>query len=77
MSRFIVSRLSSLLVITALGVSLGAPPVFAEQLKAGKPAVSRISYGGCCSKVHGVCVTTCTKDGGCSGKGDCVILKSK
>jgi hypothetical protein len=77
MSCFKMSRLSSLLSITALGVLLGAAPVFAEQLKASKPAVSRISQGGCCAKVHGVCVTTCTKDGGCSGKGDCIVLKSK
>ena len=70
-------RLSSLLIIPVLGVLLGVPPVSAAQLKASHPGVSRISTGSCCAKVHSVCISKCTKDGGCTGKGDCTVLKAK
>lgn len=45
--------------------------------KLASPSYSKIPPGGCCAKVHAACISTCNKSGGCTGKGDCVVLKSK
>lgn len=41
-------------------------------LAAAAPAAA-IDQGQCCSSVNGVCITRCTRSGGCTGTGDCSL----
>ena len=49
---------------------------FADKLAPrDKSPVSRISKGGCCARVHNVCITWCNRSTGCTGNADCNVNK--
>jgi hypothetical protein len=69
-------RLSSVALALALFSVASAPSGYAAEIKANKPGQSKISTGGCCAKVGGACISKCTKNGGCTGNGDCTVIKA-
>ena len=52
-------------------------PVWTVTMVKAKPGMSMIGKGSCCARVNGVCISTCNKSGGCTGKADCTVLKAK
>jgi hypothetical protein len=75
----LLAAMMAIATLAGLG-SMSSVPAQAAQSGANKiasPSYSKIPPGGCCAKVHAACISTCNKSGGCTGKGDCVVLKSK
>ena len=52
-------------------------PVWNVTMVKAKPGMSMIGKGSCCARVNEVCISTCNKSGGCTGKADCTVLKAK
>ena len=69
-------RFAGLLAAVLMSTAFVANGAFAQQVKA-KPGMSMIGKGSCCARVNGVCISTCNKSGGCTGKADCTVLKAK
>ncbi len=69
-------RFAGILAAVLMSTALVANGALAQQIKA-KPGMSMIGKGSCCARVNGVCISTCNKSGGCTGKADCTVLKAK
>jgi hypothetical protein len=68
-------RTTGLIAAALVAAVLAAGSLSAQQIKA--PTTSKIPPGSCCAKVHNACISTCNKPGGCTGKGDCTVLKAR
>lgn len=69
-------RFAGMLAAVLMSTAFVANGALAQQVKA-KPGMSMIGKGSCCARVNGVCISTCNKSGGCTGKADCTVLKAK
>lgn len=69
-------RVAGVMALALLGAMLVGGAAQAQQIKA-KPGMSMIGKGACCARVNGVCISQCQKPGGCTGKADCNVIKSR
>jgi hypothetical protein len=44
---------------------------FVAPIRCTGPNAAAIPRGGCCARVHGVCITWCNERDGCTGDADC------